>query len=284
MLIRGRFMDGVAHRGMMPLTATNVDSLLPGGGDNGGGGGNNGGGNAGDSNGSAGNQNNDGQSFDADAFWNGSGSDDQGNSGNGGSASGGNQGSGTGNQGGNQNGTGGGEEKPLATQLSEQIGTLNFGESLFDDKTVQEINNGDFKGFNERVNGMLQKAVQHSLHMNVPILKQVMQKMQGGFEARIQEILGGRDDNDQLVKDFPAAANPKVRPVVDRVYQQALKNTKGNRADAVKQTKDMLSLLSTTVAGDLNLNVAPKSPGDDDRQSSQSNINWVDELVGRGSK
>src|SRR3546814_15314619 len=62
------------------------------------------------------------------------------------------------------------------------------------------------------------------------------------------------------LKDFPAAADPTVGPMIQSVFNQALKNTKGDRTKAVAQTKKMISLMARRTGGDLNLNVAPRGP------------------------
>src|SRR3546814_19066665 len=76
--------------------------------------------------------------------------------------------------------------------------------------------------------------------------------MQGMFE--------GRDDQSQLTKDFPAAADPTVGPMIQSVFNQAPKNTEGDRTKAVAQTKKMISLLARSHGRDLTLNVAPRGP------------------------
>src|SRR3546814_6045347 len=81
------------------------------------------------------------------------------------------------------------------------------------------------------------------------LLEPVRGEMQGMFE--------GRDDQSQIAKDFPAAADPTLGLMIQSVFNQALKNTKGDRTKAVAQTKKMISLMARRTGGDLNLNVAP---------------------------
>jgi hypothetical protein len=91
--------------------------------------------------------------------------------------------------------------------------------------------------------------------------------------------LNQRDNETALVKDFPAAKDPRVAPVIKSIFDQALVKSKGNRELAVKQTKQMVALMANTTADDLELSVAPRGAGDS--RPSQPSINWLDELTGR---
>lgn len=232
------------------------------------------GGNNSESTTGGGGEDNSGQSFDAEAFWNGPAPENNDASGNGESAINGTQGSGTQGQGGNQDGDNVGDA------LARQLSTLNFGESVFDPKVVEQINEGNFDGFNERMNSVLQGAVRNSLLMNVQVIREYGVRLKQQILDEVQGTLIGRDDQSQLIKDFPAAANPKIAPAIQRIFDQALKNTNGNRVEAVKQTKQMMSLMASETASDLNLDVAPRGQGDS-RPSTASNIDWLQELAGR---
>lgn len=164
-----------------------------------------------------------------------------------------------------------------ATDLANQLNNLNFG-SIFDAAVVTEINEGNFDNFNQRYNQALQNSVRQSLMLNVQVMRQygerIMEQMRGEFAGTLE----GRDDQSQLIKDFPAAANPLVAPVIQNVYSQALKNAGGDRVKAVAQTKRMIAMLSRNTSGDLGLNVAPQSEHD---VSPTPQTNWLDELMGR---
>lgn len=164
-----------------------------------------------------------------------------------------------------------------ATELGNQLQNLNFG-AMFDDTVVKEINEGNFETFNTRMNQTMQNAVRQSLVMNVQVMRQygerIMEQMRGEFSGTLE----GRDDHAQLIKDFPAAANPLVAPIIQQVYGQALKNAKGNRGVAVTQTKKMISLMSRNTGADLGLNVAPQSEND---VPPPPPMDWMAELMGR---
>jgi hypothetical protein len=215
--------------------------------------------------------NNTGGDFDPASFWD-SPDPDPTATPSGESAGGGNQGSGTGDQ-----SQGGGN---FATQLSQQLTTMNFGDPVFTPEVAAEINEGNYAGFEKRLQTQMQTAVRQALAMNVQVLRpfaeQLMQQMRDEFGS----TLGERDNVDALVKDFPAAKNPTVAPVIKGIYDQALARTKGNRAEAVKQTKAMLAHMAGATAEDLELDVAPRGAGDS--RPAQPAINWLDELTGRG--
>jgi len=137
----------------------------------------------------------------------------------------------------------GGTGDDSATELGNQLNQLNFG-AVFDDSVVKEINEGNFENFNTRMNSMMQQSVRQSLLMNVQIMKQFGERIIGQMREEFSGTLEGRDDQAQLIRDFPAAANPMVAPIIQQVFSQALKNAGGDRAKAVTQTKKMIGLLS----------------------------------------
>lgn len=162
-------------------------------------------------------------------------------------------------------------------EISDTLQNLNFG-NFFDAETVNQINDGNFEGINQRFTGIVQQSVRQSLGLTTQIMKAYGERILAQAREEARGTLDGRDDQAQLVKDFPAAADPKVAPMVQNVYSQALKNTKGDRVAAVKQTKEMLALFSRTTGSDLNLTVAPRSENDSIPQAA---TDWVGELIGR---
>lgn len=168
----------------------------------------------------------------------------------------------------------------LRDTLTERLNNLQFGEPVITQETFEAAQSGDFSGLQAGLNKALAQAVQQSLGLSISVLRPFADQMMTEVEARINGRLGERDDNDQLIKDFPAAKDPKIRPVVDNLYKQALKNTKGDRSAAVEQVKEMMRLMSTSVADDLGLNVAPRSADDSGRPPNRA-VNWLDELSSR---
>lgn len=250
-------------RKALRVTTRRKASAPPGGGghENAGGAGDNGDVNSGDAGNAGDSGDNTGDDADLASFWNSSSDADGDNP----DSSGGSD---------DSNASGGTD---TATELGNQLQALNFG-NMFDSDVVKEINEGNFETFNTRMNQTLQQSVRQSLTMNVQIMRQygerIMEQMRGEFSGTLE----GRDDQTQLIKDFPAAANPLVAPIIQNVYSQALKNAKGNRVAAVAQTKKMIGLMSRNTGADLGLNVAPQSEHD---STPQTPTNWMDELMGR---
>ena len=175
-----------------------------------------------------------------------------------------------------------GTEEPKGTfaqQLTQQLGTMSFGDPVLTPEITEEINQGKFENFEKRIQGQLQTAVRQALAMQVQVLRpfaeQLLNQMRGEFGSTLSE----RDDESALVKDFPSARNPVVAPIIKGIYDQALVRTNGNRELAVKQTKQMLAHMASQTAGDLELEIAPQGAGDS--RPSQPAINWLDELTGR---
>jgi hypothetical protein len=220
-----------------------------------------GGGNPGGGGGPESSQNNTSQDFDATSFWGSQGSDDPSSS----------------NPESVSNDDSGSDNIELRDSLTERLNALNFGEPVMTREIFDAASNGDFTGFQTALNGALGQAVKQALGLSVSVLKPFADQIMADVRNEISSTMGQRDDADQLTRDFPAAKDPKIRPVVDNLYRQALKNTKGDRSSAVQQVKEMMRLMSTSVADDLGLNVAPRSADDSGRP--QTAVNWLDELT-----
>lgn len=167
----------------------------------------------------------------------------------------------------------------LQTALTQRLESLAFGDPVMTEEIAQQINNGDFSGFQERINQSLNQAVRHALSMNVQILRPFADQIMSQVREEIGQTLSGRDDHSSLITDFPAAKNPVLAKTIEPIFAQALKNTKGDRAAAVKQTKEMLRFMSGAAAEDLDLEVAPRGSGD--RGPRNQTTNWLDELTTR---
>lgn len=232
--------------------------------DNGGGGaGNSDSGASGDSG-----SNNAGDQFDPAAFWNGQAPTD-------GSAPSGESAGDDGGESGNQ----GDDGNALAQQLTQQLTTMTFGDPVFNAEIAEQINGGNFDGVQQRLNAMGQSIVRQAMQMQVQILKPFAEQLLQRSRQDLNQTFNQRDNKESLVTLFPAAKNPVMAKTIQPIYDQALKNAKGNREAAVAQTKEMLRFMAGESAGDLGLDVAPRGAGD--RGTPPPITNWLDELTGR---
>lgn len=200
--------------------------------------------------------NNDGNDFNPDAFWGSSSPDGQQNNPDGGQPNGGTP-----------------PANP-AEEIATAINTANFG-VFFDDAVTAEINDGNFENFNQRMNQGLQAATRQSVQYSMQVMKMYGDRILAQVREEMAGTLEGRDDQAQLIRDFPSAANPQIAPMIQQVYGQALQNTGGDRVKAVTQAKRMLALMAQTSGNDLDLRVAPRSQYDD---PPAPQTNWLDEL------
>lgn len=164
-------------------------------------------------------------------------------------------------------------------QLAERLNGLSFGDPVFNDDIAGQITEGNYGGVQDRLNAMGQNIVRESLAMQVQILKPFAEQLLAQVRNETQQTFSSRDNEESLVKLFPAAKNPVMAKTIQPIYAQALKNANGNREAAVEQTKEMLRFMAGASASDLNLEVAPKGEGG--RGAPTSNFNWLDELTGR---
>lgn len=222
-----------------------------------------GGGNGGESGQSGQQANNTGDQFDPAAFWNSPAPAGQGAS----------QGESAAN---NQGESGTQAPTNLGQQLTTQLASMKFGDPIFNEEIAQQINNGDFSGVQQRIEASMQNSVKQALGMMIQIMRPFGDQLQSQMRTEFGGTLEGRDNNEALVRDFPSAKDPRVAPVVKQVFEQALKNTGNKRELAVKQTKEMLALMSNVTSGDLGLNLVPQGQ---EYSPQQPSTNWLDELT-----
>lgn len=167
----------------------------------------------------------------------------------------------------------------FASELTTQLAGLTFGDAIFDDSIAAEINEGNFSGVQGRLNTMGQNIVRQAVAMNVQILKPLTEQILARVREETQQTFTTRDNTQSLETLFPAAKNPVMAKTIQPIYDQALKNAKGNAKEAVAQTKEMLRFMAGESARDLGVEMLPA--GTSDRGNPQPNINWLDELTGR---
>ena len=229
------------------------------GGDNGGG--NDGGAGTGESTGDNG-----GTGFNADAFWTDPVEETPG-------------GTQTGN-----NDSGGGQQQQ--TQQSEgqlfaqKLANLSFGDVFTEADMRKMADDGDLTGINAAINTQLKQAAHQSVVLTAELMQKNNAAMESRFRAILSEVLGGEKNEDTLLKEFPAAADPRARPMIQQVFNQALKHTKGNRPQAVIQAKEMLKIMGSVAGADLGITDAPRGPGDQD-YNTQGSKSLVDSLLQR---
>lgn len=212
---------------------------------------------------------NTGDSFDASAFWNGPAPS-------GDAAPSGESASGTGGESDTQ---GEGQRSEFATQLTERLNGLSFGDPIFNEEIAGQINEGNFSGVQDRLTAMGRNIVRESMALQVQILRPFAEQLVAQMRNETNQTFTQRDDSDSLVTLFPAAKNPVMAKTIQPIYAQALKNHKGNREAAVADTKQMLRFMAGESAADLNIEIAPRGQGD--RGGPTPNFNWLDELTGR---
>lgn len=216
-----------------------------------------------------GDSNNTGEAFDASAFWNGPAPAEV-------VAPLGESASGDGSESGTQ---GDGQRSDFATQLTQRLDGLTFGDPIFNAEVAEQINGGNFDGVQERLTTMGRQIVREAMSLQVQVLRPFAEQLIEQMRSETNQTFSQRDDNDSLVTLFPAAKNPAMAKTIEPIYKQALKNAKGNRVEAVAQTKQMLRFMAGESASDLNIEIAPRGQGD--RGGPTPNFNWLDELTGR---
>lgn len=229
---------------------------------------NNSGGNSGGQNNPAATQDNAGTGFDPATFWNepkpaGSGSPSGGSADS--NSAGGSQGQQT-------------EAQRYGQEFQQRLSGLDFG-SAFTPEIASQVAEGKFEGINKAIGDQLKSATQNSVIMAAQLMQKNNESLLSQVRNLIQESLGNRDNNATLAESFPILAkDPALRPMVEGVFNQALKLANGDRIKAVASTQEMLKYMGKTGAGDLGISTPPPNPGDMSTDNSRS---LVEELLGR---
>lgn len=200
---------------------------------------NNGGGNSGDSGQSGGNQNNDGLGFEPASFWNNPEPAD----------------------GGNSESQQGPSDEEFGQSLMQSI--TNFqAPAIFDAETASQIAEGNLDGVNQRMQQFGQTMMRQAMIMTAQILQRFEGQVDGRIRGSITENSTRQSDEAMLSEQFPSFAKKEVRPVIQGVFQQSLKHSKGDRAKAMQMTRDMLKSMGQLGAGDFGLSTPPSNPDD----------------------
>lgn len=222
-----------------------------GGGGDSNGGGNNGGGNSGDSGQSGGNQNNDGQSFNAESFWNSP----------------------------EPEGTSQESQGPTDAEFGQSLmqTITNFqGSPVFDAETASQIAEGNLDGVNQRLQAMQQGVLRQSMIMMAQILQRFDTQVDGRISGQINQNSTRQSDESMLSEQFPSFTKPEVRPVIQGVFQQSLKHSKGDRKAALEMTRGMLKSMGQLGGSDFGFSTPPGNPDD---HTSNGPSSLVQELL-----
>lgn len=229
---------------------------------------NNQGGNSGDSNG-AGNQeqNNAGQPDPLAGFW----SDPKPKD------SAGNE-SGTGANGGDGNQPAGEQGQQIGQQLVKHLEGIQFAD-VFTKDIADAVAKDDLSSANTAFAGLARESVRQSVILSSKLMQVLGSNLMGQVETLINKRLGSRDDETSLLDAFPSARDPQARPIIQGVFEQALKHSGGDRTKAIAMTRDMLKLVGQKAAGDMGINQAPNGREDSFLGDAPSAL--VEELLGR---
>lgn len=173
----------------------------------------------------------------------------------------------------------GSEEDNLGNKIQTAIAQTNFGEFMTP-AVMAELAENKFDGFNKSINTAMQGAVTKAVELNAEILGKFGTALFEKVSQLIDEKSTTKDNADFLSKQIPSANNPKLRPLVDSVYAQALKINGGNRDKAIATTKAMMRTMTQSIAGDLNLNVVDADEAESFSPATSS-VNWVSELMAK---
>lgn len=162
--------------------------------------------------------------------------------------------------------------KNLGKELAGIIQNTSFQE-IFSKDTIAKIGEGDFGDANAAIAAAQRQTLTQGIAISAKLVSQYVEHRMAQVEKMIEDRIGKSKANETLEETFPAAKDPSVRPMIQKVFDQAMVNSKGNREAAIKLTKDMLN-----VFGD---KTGLRTPPSDPSGNSGGSSSLVDELLGR---
>lgn len=132
------------------------------------------------------------------------------------------------------------QSQAIGTELGTLIKSFKAPE-VFTKEIADKIADGDLAGVNEAMAARDQALMNHSIVVTAKLLGGVIDRFSADIDKRIQQAFGNRDSDVALETHFPLAKDPAMYPMVKRVWDQALINAKGNKEQAIRQTKGMLA-------------------------------------------
>lgn len=173
------------------------------------------------------------------------------------------------------------ESAAASTALGQELktGIESFAPTpVFTKEISEQIADGNFEGINKAFADAHKASMQQSMLLTAKLVGAVVTRLQKDIDGRINGALGNRDNSAFLQGQFPLAKDPVFAPMVERVWNQALANAKGDKQKAITQTRGMLEAFGTQV--NPSLRDAPVDPTAG--INSPASRSLVDELLNRG--
>jgi len=203
-----------------------------GGGDSGAGG-DNPGGNGAPANGESQGGDNPGQEFDAGAFWN----EPE-------------------PEGGKKPSEGDPNDSDPGREIGQQIaaGIKDFKfDPVFTQEVGEQLAEGKLDGANESFANMARASMQQSVVMSAKIMEHLGGQMMTQMKEMIDSRLGQEKNESTLIESFPSMKDPAMRPVVEGVFNQAMKHSGQDREKALQLTRNMLKAMGQTGKQDMGI-------------------------------
>lgn len=132
------------------------------------------------------------------------------------------------------------EEQAMATRMQNGLASMNLPEDVI----PADFNAADPRQLRELLASVQRTTAKNTLALMFPPVQAAMKQLQDNMRMEIRNSQQGSVEKGQqeaaLIRNIPAAANPKLRPVIDLAYGQALSRSKGDVKAAVIMTRKAL--------------------------------------------
>ncbi len=131
------------------------------------------------------------------------------------------------------------ENSALTTALQTALSGVSFGE-IFDSKAIEELADGKTDGLNANFAAAIKKGMETNLEMTGQIFQHFGEKLIQHVESLIESKLTGSKSEEVLLSEIPAARDPKTKPLVEKIFKQAMTLNQNDTKKAVEMTKEMI--------------------------------------------
>lgn len=168
-----------------------------------------------------------------------------------------------------------GEPKPLDLGAIYTQATSTVKPALTQDMFAAAAE-GNMEPINKSIQETVLSAVKASMQVMIPVLRQFETEMEARNLKNVDGKLTQTSQDSALAAAIPQVKDPTAGPMIRNIYSQALKNTKGNTDEAIKQTKEMMRITSIGMGGAVDLTLAPSDPNS---RGGGGETNWLESLM-----
>lgn len=151
------------------------------------------------------------------------------------------------------------------------LGSLKFTELSQEEQNA--IANGDMQILQRKMHDVSRSAVQNTLLLTAKMMQSQQESMRAEFQRMMQTQLQDFQNRNSLVSDLPIADDPSMRPIVEGIFNTALRKSGNDAKKAKEMTRKFLSVVAKKAAESTGQSLA--APETAQSRRSDANIDFM---------